>query len=792
MPASDPLARAAVAAGPPTAAASTAAAATGPQGAPADLGLVPVDREALLTALSRPIDPVRVGPLYTAGLLLVAVTMVLLPLVYVGLIVLVAKLLWWHVVHDVTIFKGGGNAKGKLLVYLAPIIVGGVLLLFMVKPLFARRGKADKPLSLSRDREPLLFQFVDRLCVAVGSPAPVRIDVDCQVNASAAFRHQGPFAFLTRQLVLTIGLPLAAGLDVRQFAGVLAHEFGHFAQGTGMRVTYVIRSINRWFARVVYERDAWDEMLAGSAGEWGAGGALIVLTARLMVWVTRRVLWCLMMVGHGISSLMLRQMEFDADRCEARVAGAVAFEQTTQLLASLNLGQAAAMNELQASWRERRLCDDLPALVRRRERELPDDLRRRLHDAHAKARTGWFDSHPCDADRVAAARRGNPPGIVRVDAPAAALFADFGAVCRRVTAAFYNEVLGDVPAGAIVPTESLTAGHEERKRKNEAMGRYFQGLAHPVRPTFFDPSEPPPASPDAAAETILAARSDLAAKADAARRAAKAWERSMGRLIGAIRGEARTDAGLRRWKPQDLGLEPGDPSRLPAVRQEQAAEAARARAVLDPLLAAQMNRLRSALYLADLDEAATMRLPSTATPPTPGDVAPDDDFGAYGVAEQPEAVPGSPERLTQALATLGRHAETTEAVRVALIRLNELLGQLQPEGNDEKLIDRTLSASRQTVSLLGSLRDGLAVTPYPYRHGERGMTLGRFVVPTVPEANAVGAVCQAADVATDAAYELYSRIVSDLAERAERTEIGLGLPPLVAPPAEDEPAEDSK
>lgn len=56
-------------------------------------------------------------------------------------------------------------------------------------------------------------------------------------------------------------MPLVSGLTLRQLAGVLAHEFGHFAQGTGMRVTYVIRWVNHWFARVVYERDAWDVRL---------------------------------------------------------------------------------------------------------------------------------------------------------------------------------------------------------------------------------------------------------------------------------------------------------------------------------------------------------------------------------------------------------------------------------------------------------------------------------------------------------------------------------------------------
>ena len=54
---------------------------------------------------------------------------------------------------------------------------------------------------------------------------------------------------------LEIGLPLVNALTLSELKAVLAHEFGHFAQGTGMRITYVIRGVNAWFARTVYERD---------------------------------------------------------------------------------------------------------------------------------------------------------------------------------------------------------------------------------------------------------------------------------------------------------------------------------------------------------------------------------------------------------------------------------------------------------------------------------------------------------------------------------------------------------
>ena len=44
----------------------------------------------------------------------------------------------------------------------------------------------------------------------------------------------------------------------------MAHEFGHFTQGFGMRISYLVRSISWWFTRVVYQRDQWDERLV----EW--------------------------------------------------------------------------------------------------------------------------------------------------------------------------------------------------------------------------------------------------------------------------------------------------------------------------------------------------------------------------------------------------------------------------------------------------------------------------------------------------------------------------------------------
>lgn len=225
---------------------------------PADLT---AQEQQILASFSGRIKPVSISLGYGIALAWVAILMVLLPLIYVGITGGVAWGWWWYAVNGLALFSGGHHGsyfvKGIMLAYLGLLVIGGVLVIFMFKPLFARPPKGAKPLSLEERREPFLFTFVRRLCEAVGATVPRRIDITCEVNASASFRR-GALSLLGNDLVLTIGLPLVAGQNLRQFTGVLVHEFGHFAQGWAMRANYVIRTVNHWFARVVYQRDAME------------------------------------------------------------------------------------------------------------------------------------------------------------------------------------------------------------------------------------------------------------------------------------------------------------------------------------------------------------------------------------------------------------------------------------------------------------------------------------------------------------------------------------------------------
>lgn len=422
---------------------------------------------------------------YRMGIVAVAILMVMLPLLYLGLVALVGWGLYLHATQSLALFEGSSgrsSMKGAMALYLTPIVVGLILLFFMLKPLFARAAKPPEQLLIKPDEHPRLTAFIENICKAVGAPLPKSVSVNCDVNASASFR-KGFLSIFSQDLQLTIGLPLVAGMNARSLGGILAHEFGHFAQGTGMRVTYVIRRINGWFARVVYERDEWDEKLQ----EWSEDSdfriMIVLYIARFFVFITRKILWALMMVGHVVSSFMLRQMEFDADRYEACFAGSDYFGKTSDRLMMLSYGNQFAMNALQESWKEKKLTNDYPELITTHTGRMPKETVEKIYEARKDSKTGLLDSHPCDADRLQAALKVGAPGIFTAEDPASELFEDFDEVSQEATKHHYTHYFGlALNKTDLVANDALDEESELRERSFNNFDRIFGALVALKRP----------------------------------------------------------------------------------------------------------------------------------------------------------------------------------------------------------------------------------------------------------------------------------------------------------------------
>lgn len=474
--------------------------------------------ESPLAAFDGTIVPNHTGVFYRTGLGLVAFAMVLLPLIYIGLIGLTGWAVWYHLTQNASIASEGGSIY-RLMAYLGPAVAGFILVFFMIKPFFVRREQEPERITLDPQNEQLLFAFVKKVCDLVGAPMPSRVDVDCEVNASAGLRR----GLWSRDLVLTIGLPLVAGMDMRQFAGVLAHEFGHFAQGYGMKFTYVIRNINGWFARVVYERDAWDQGLESAAGDapWQIG--IILHLARGCVWITRRILWALMHVGHAISCFMLRQMEYDADSYGAKLVGADALESVASQIRVLNAATHFAYEDIRQGWLSRRLPENLMLLINRKSTSLPDEIHQKITTADAEEKTGWFDTHPCDADRIRAVRRLNEGGIFHLTEPAARLFSDFALLSKAVTRHHYKNHLNlGFAEQDLMPEDELLRASAAFAEADALILRYYGTVNTTLHQLLIGGQFPSPASPAARLAEWRAAVQEVEARREEAEKTSAA------------------------------------------------------------------------------------------------------------------------------------------------------------------------------------------------------------------------------------------------------------------------------
>lgn len=728
--------------------------------------------EEIAQAFEGPIKRPRVSLFYRLGLLVVAAAMVALPLMYVGLVGLVGWGVYFHAVNNTGILQAGiSSSRGKallVLVYAAPIVVGVILILFMVKPLFARRGLLIRTLPLKRDEEPVVFAFVEAICRQVGAPAPREIEVNCDVNAGAGLRR-GLISFFGNDLKLVVGLPLVSGMSVAQLAGVLAHEFGHFSQGTAMRLTYVIRSINGWFARVVHERDAWDLHLESWTRDIDLRIGVVFYLARAGVWLTRRILWVLMKLGDGISCFMLRQMEYDADLYENALVGTDAFIEISHRMRLLSVAHEAVHYDLSESWNERRLGDDFPTLVAERPKDFEAGLLAKIDESYQKSKTSLFDTHPSNRARNARAEKRRGAGVFHLDVPATALFRDYAKTARMASMFYYTEMLGsDFRPDQLTSTEQLLSRRRQREAEEEARVAYFGTVftsAFPLELT--DVPLRAPGDPQVAVRALRDSYEQMIAQAPVVLQASRDYHKAFEKMLFARRARVAAEAGFK-VNAATFGLADGSVSTADrAVAEAERAMAAQ-RQILDPFMELARTRLYAGLQLFLLPQAQD-RLAGSENPPD------------------------SPEKTRALYDTLIRLCWSLSFVRD--LQRDYIVQRILLEnfgGNEE--MDGLVTRIRRGLSLchqhLKHIYSSFQSERYPFDHSEGNISVSRFIMGSSPMHEHSGEVIPKCQSTLDNFHTLYGRILSHLALQARAVEGLLGYPDTPFPVLEDEDKDD--
>ncbi|MBI3846552.1 MAG: M48 family metalloprotease [Planctomycetes bacterium] len=715
--------------------------------------------DELLSTLDFRIERVEPTRFYVLGLVLAAGVMVLLPILYVGLIGLVLWLTWQHARTDTWLLA---NDLWGVVLYVALVAAGGIAAFFLVKPLVARRRRLAPPLSVSRDDEPLLHAFVDRLCAAVGAPKPVRIDVACDVNAYAGFVSLG-----RRDLVLTIGLPLAASLTLGELTGVLAHELGHFGQSGAMRISTLIRTIDAWFARVVYERDAWDhavdELATRSRNGWIlAFGALI----KACVVVSRGVLWSLMWLGHVVSAYSMRHQEFASDLCQARVVGTDGFVAAHRKIRLLAAAQRATGSSLVRFWSERRLPDDLPAMVVAVAERTPEETRATVEEAAARTRTRFTDTHPCDRDREVHVEQSGATGFVHDDRPAAWLVSDLRTLCQHATFVHYRQRLGRrVEPRHLRPNTEFFAREEATHEDLRALERYFGVTPDVLR------SLPFAAAATASGPVRKTIREDLRRIRVRVESLATTYPTLVARYAEVTQewGDARRACAMRqaevKFDAAASAFVGSDEAALIAARDAAAGQRAALSARLEVFECAAAERLSLALRLLDVDDVAS-------------------------TIEASSAWREEIARIAPALALL--HA--TRADRAELWWLAHELRAIAANPSASAASTRRRDAlhwyAAHVHDALRSIRERLREALYPFDHSDPNATIGEFALPLVYSRPDVGWLLNATARFVQAIAEIEYRALARLARIAEALEAAAGLSTLDAAAGSNAARED--
>ncbi|MEZ0268421.1 MAG: M48 family metallopeptidase [Phycisphaerae bacterium] len=690
----------------------------------------------------------------------VATFLVVISAVYLALLAFLGWLLAWHVFQTFVSLRHGPY----FIFHLPMALLAGTLLLFLVKPVFFRRkpGK-DGVIALQPEDEPLLFAFVNKLADATGARRPDLIEIDCEPNAHARLKRTGITGAIGKGLVLRFGLPLVAAMTVRQFAGVLAHELGHFRQTGGMKGSYLIRLQVAFFARVVFERDRLDEKLERLRYSRNRLGRIVFWAAGWMVEAARGVLWLLMTVGEMLTCGVLRRMEFDADRLEAEIAGTRAFLTTSRLMLFLSIAARRARYDLADAWEQRRLADDLPRLIVAHARQLAEH-KADILKLQDEEQTGWFDTHPCHAERRRAVEAAAAPGLLACDVAAKVLFRDFNAQAKDGSVALYRAILDtDLDAGKLVPTAELVEQRKGERENFKALRRFFRhGMVatRPILPTAAALDPAAPGEEQAEIDELVAARGEMLALADAAGAAAEQYQSSgatcvVNRVKISLAGLFYSAGANKLSNAANRELRKHDPLRLKSLHG------------LIPFEASARRRLTAGMRLAQ-------------TPPW-GDPS-------------AEVTSGNTTRpLTQLLGLvhlLQPYAEPVERVREIGLSIQMFMSAYDDANPHPPLVNRIIQLGQEAAAAIGKFRAEMADIPYPFAHGTAGISVADALVEKAPKANDPVEVHGACNALVDRYYDLLYRATAELTTHAERIERAVGLEPLTdLEPRQDKAAE---
>lgn len=721
-------------------------------------------RQRILNAIADQVPLPVVSRQYVLGLAMTATVLLILPLLYITILALIAVGLVVLIAHSASFFSSWHPAARYGLMGLATFI-GVSMILGMIKPFFGRTSAAKRPRALSRSAEPFLYEFVDRLCDALGVRRPAAICVTCDLNAFAEFQHAWKSLFSNQPITLRLGLPLVAGLTLKQFTGLLAHELGHFTQRTAVWLENMVRRINHGFSQAAYEPDAIDHWLSKQIAAKGPH-AVLCRGVKLISRATRWILLGFATAAETVSCSMSQQMEFHADCCEARTVGARTFTQTLWQSRQLSVAYQMSFRDIKDFHHEGRLPDNLIALSIANVSLITARVKRQLRQLMLEQQTGLFASHPSDRDRIDAVNAEGASGSFRknllpIDLPASVLFAQFDELSKSVTLHFYQDRWNQpIKPKLLHPVDQLLERQANEMAAARALKRYFQTEVPRLRPLpIAAQSTEPPENHDEVTREVAKCRERMLIELPTYKRLTPRYRVAEETLFETIAAQALLQARLT-FEPSDFSLTVAT-AEVVDLKQGRAREGLTNLAgKLLPFESEAGNRLSFALQLLHVQKIVEQ--------------IDDGDLLHYEVGD-----------LLPAAQYVSRLIGELPTLRITYCRLMTLWERL-----DEKAAQkRTLEVIAHQISTLRhrlvTIQAEMGHHLYPFDHAKADTTLREHLLPLIPAELDIGGLVKVTDQLQSRLVSIQLRLFARLAQAAEKIESVIGMPPLPDPVEDD-------
>lgn len=573
----------------------------------------------------------------------------------------------------------------------AYLFAGWGTLFVFIKPWLGPKYRTVSLYPLDRDREPRFFAFVDAIADHVGAARPDAIRLSLDIEAAVHRERIGEQG--ERGRVLTIGLPLLRGISLPTWAGIVAHELGHFATRRSRIGARLLHFYHEEFCGALEQPDAWDEAFArlGRQHPW---------------WIVRvkaRALRLFVVAGRGLQSLfaffaapsmrlLARRLEFEADAIQTQLCGRDSIERTALEIARVTIAQARVLSDVDQLWLTGRLCDDLSALIAHRANELRDEEEPiDLLDWDASRRS---PDHPALERRIAAARLagvgdtgwGAPRDPSHERTRADALLSNAASVGVSLSARYYqHSMASQIEPKFRLSAERLATELDEERRAREAIIDVVGALPLDTYELFLRGT-------DDATLDLDEARDAWFAQVDAAIPILARREDAEGRVLQSSWGLVLQRAGVD-VPARALDLPTTDPEGLDEIRSEAEIEVEATDLALEPLADALAHYWR-----AHLDPAT-------------------------------EANEGSPTAEDRYRAASDALVATWPRVRRLRrnYRLARAIHDLAP-GLTSDTVDRTRHDLEETLRLdMEALLAALTDVEFPFPHAKPGLSIAQYL-----------------------------------------------------------------